>query len=75
MKNVSNKKLPMLRDFTIPELERFRELCNFTDDELVYFNLRAKDKSNVQIAIEMSISEAQVSKLAKRVKNKMKRII
>lgn len=64
-----------IRDFTIPELERFRKLCNFTDDELVYFNLRAKDKSNVQIAIEMSISEAQVSKLAKRVKDKMKRII
>lgn len=64
-----------IRDFTVPELNRFRELCNFTDDELVYFNLRARDKSNVQIAIEMNISEAQVSKLARRVKDKMKRII
>lgn len=64
-----------IRDFTVPELNRFRELCNFTDDELAYFNLRARDKSNIQIAIEMNISEAQVSKLAKRVKDKMKRII
>ena len=64
-----------LRDFTVPELNKFRELCNFTDDELKYFNLRSKDNSNIQIALEMNVSEAQVSKLAKRVKNKMKRII
>lgn len=64
-----------IRDFTVPELDRFRELCNFTDDELRYFNLRSRDKSNVQIAMEMNISEAQVSKLAKRVKSKILRII
>lgn len=64
-----------IRDFTVPELDRFRELCNFTDDELQYFNLRAKDKSNVQIALEMNVSEPQVSKLAKRVKSKIIRII
>jgi len=64
-----------LRDFTKPELDRFRELCNFTTDELKYFNLRASDLSNVQIAFEMNVSEAQVSKLAKRVKSKMKRVI
>lgn len=64
-----------IRDFTVPELNRFRELCNFTDSELEYFNLRAKDKSNVEIAILMNISEPQVSKLAKRVKSKMIRVI
>ena len=64
-----------IRDFTVPELNKFRELCNFTDDEMTYFNLRAKDKSNVQIAMEMNISSAQVSKLAKRVKSKMIRVI
>ena len=64
-----------IRDFVEPELDRFRELCNFTQDELEYFNLRAKDKTNVQIAMEMNISEPQVSKLARRVKSKMIRII
>lgn len=62
-------------DFTVPELNVFRELCNFSEDELEYFNLRAKRKSNVQISIAMNVSESQVSKLAKRVKNKIKRII
>ena len=64
-----------LRDFTKPELDKFRELCNFTDDELTYFELRSKDKSNIQIAFEMNVSESQVSKLAKRVKSKIKRIV
>lgn len=64
-----------IRDFTVPELNRFRELCNFTEDELEYFNLRARDCLNVEISIRMCISEAQVSKLAKRVKSKMIRVI
>lgn len=62
-------------DFTLPELNHFRELCNFTEEELEYFNLRSKDKSNIQIAIEMNVSEAKVSKLARKVKNKMIRIL
>lgn len=64
-----------IRDFTIPELNKFRNLCNFTEDEMKYFNLKSKDYSNVRIANEMNVSEAQVSKLAKRVKSKMKRIL
>ena len=64
-----------IRDFVEKELEMFRKECNFTDDELCYFNLRAKDKSNVEIALTMNISEAQVSKLAKRVKTKMIRVL
>ena len=61
--------------FTEPELEVFRRLCNFTEAELNYFNLRAKDKSNVQIAMELNISESTVSKLAREVKRKMIRIL
>lgn len=62
-------------DFTVPELDRFRELCNFTEDERVYFELRAKNKSNVQIAYEMHISESTVSVLARKVKKKILRVI
>lgn len=64
-----------LYDFTVPELDKFRALCNFSDAELEYFNLRAKHKSNVEISLTMHVSEAQVSKLARKVKDKMKRII
>lgn len=64
-----------LYDFTVPELNTLRELCNFDEQELEYFNLRARHKSNTYIALEMSVSEAQVSKLARRVKDKIKRVI
>ena len=68
-------KILKIRDFTVPELDRFRELCNFTDEELEYFNYRAKDKTNTQIAYLMNISEPKVSVLAKRVKTKMIRVL
>lgn len=64
-----------IRDFVEPELEYFRQNCNFSDSEMEYFNLKAKDYSNVRIANEMNVSEAQVSKLAKRVKSKMLRVL
>lgn len=61
-------------DFVEPELDTFRNLCNFSEHELQYFNLKAKRKSNVEIAIGMNVSESQVSKLARRVKSKINRI-
>lgn len=64
-----------LCDFTVPELDRFRELCNFTDEELEYFNLKSRDVSNIQIALKMNISESKVSILARKVKSKIKRIM
>lgn len=64
-----------LYDFVEKELERFRKECNFTPDELEYFNLRSKHYSNFQISVKMNISESKVSKLAKSVKNKILRVI
>ena len=64
-----------LYDFTRPELDILLALCNFTENEEQYFNLRSKGKSNIQISMEMHVSEAQVSKLARRVKDKIKRVL
>ena len=62
-------------DFTKPGLDRFRELCNFTSEEMLYFNLKSKDCSNVEIALRMNVSEPKVSILARKVKSKMIRVI
>ena len=64
-----------IADFTKPELDMFRDKCNFTPDELEYFNLRSQDMSNVQIALTMNVSESTVSKLARKVKDKIKRVL
>lgn len=62
-------------DFTEPELQIFRQQCNFTEDELYCFNLKAKNKTIVQIALEMNVSEPQVSKLTARIKKKILKVI
>ena len=62
-------------DFVESELQTFREKCNFSDEELEYFNLRAKHYSNQQIAIKMNVSEGKVSKLARRVKDKIIKVV
>lgn len=64
-----------IREFVESELKELREQCNFTDDELCYFNLKAKDKSNIQISFEMHISESKVNSLSKRVKAKINKIL
>lgn len=62
-------------DFVEWELQKFRDECNFTPEELEYFELRAKDKKNYQIAMEMNVSESKVYSLAKRVKRKIIKVI
>lgn len=62
-------------DFVESELERFRKECNFSADELEYFNLRAKHYTNFQIAIQMNVSEGKVNKLAKSVKTKILKVL
>lgn len=62
-------------DFVECELNKFRQECNFSAEELEYFNLRAKHYSNFEISMKMNISESKVSKLAKSVKTKIKRVL
>lgn len=64
-----------LYDFVESELQYLRDRCNFSDEETCYFNLRAKHYSNLQIAMEMNVSESKVSKLAKSVKQKILRVL
>lgn len=59
-------------DFTKPELEALREQCNFTPDELKYFDQRALCKSHVQIESDNYWSSGKVTALAKSVKRKIK---
>lgn len=61
-------------ELTNPELERYRKECNFSEDELKFFNARAQHKTYVQISIEYFWSETKVYKLNRAVKKKMSRI-
>jgi len=76
--SVSNSKSVILRknisDYTLPELNRLRMLCNFTKDEKQYFNLKSKDKSNISIAMSMNISESNLYNIIRKVKSKISRV-
>lgn len=71
---VSVSKQKNIADYTTPELNKLRKLCNFSKDEQEYFNLRSKGKSNVAIAMSMCVSDSKVSILARNVKSKIKRV-
>ena len=60
-----------IRDYVVPELNVFREQCNFTEDELTYFECKVKDYTDVKIAEIMDIATSQVSKLSSRVREKI----
>lgn len=62
-------------DFVECELQKFRDECNFTCEELEYFEMKAKDKSNIEIALRMNVSNSKVSAIARKVRNKIVRII
>lgn len=65
----------LLKDYVEPELDIFREKCNFTEEELEYFNLKSKNASDTKIAMVMQISSSKVGVLSKQVRKKMKIVI
>lgn len=50
------------KEYTEPECDWFRKVCNFTPDELNVFNLRVKDYSRIEIAIKLMMSESSVDR-------------
>ena len=63
-----------ISNYTVPELERIKELANFTKDEMDYFNLKSEDATNDIIALTLCMSDAKVSILARKVKDKIRRV-
>lgn len=57
------------------ELNIFRNECNFSDEELIYFNYKAKGWSNIRISTEMNASTATITRLGKSVSSKMNKVI
>lgn len=62
-------------EFTEPECEKFRTLCNFTKDELNIFDLRVSDYSIVEISQMLHISESNVNRKIKNIKNKILKVL
>lgn len=62
-------------DFTTKELDKFRKECNFTEMESKCFELKAKDCTNVKLAMELNVSESTVSIVMRRVRTKISKVL
>lgn len=58
-------------NFTQGELDIFRKECNFTEIESKCFELKAKDCTDVQLAMELSVAESTVAVIMRRVRSKI----
>lgn len=68
-------KLNLKGEFTKPECDLFRELCNFTEDERKVFDLRVTGKSIIEISLALCMGEATVKRRIKGIKNKIYRVL
>lgn len=62
-------------EFTEPECERFRSLCNFTDEERKVFDMRVKGRSNVDISMRLNMSVRTVERRIHSVKRKIIKVL
>ena len=62
-------------EFTEPECEWFRNVCNFTPDERKVFDLRVKDNSRIEIAMKLGMSESTVDRRIRGIKRKIHKVL
>lgn len=68
-------RLNLKNEFTKPECDRFRELCNFTEEERKVFDLRVTGKSIIEISMSLCMAEATVNRRIKAIKRKIYRVL
>ena len=64
-----------LSDLVEWELDLYRLQCNFTEEELSFFNYRAKNVTIEEIAERMNISVGKANKLSSKIKEKMSKVL
>ncbi len=62
-------------DFTTKELEMFRKECNFTDIERQCFDLKARNKTNIELAMELNVCDSTISATMKSVRAKITAVL
>lgn len=65
----------VIKDFTEPELQVFREKCNFTDLELIVFENRVRGRTLQEIADNYNFSIDYARKLSQKVNKKIIKVL
>ena len=61
----------IISDFTIPELEYYRERCNFVGNEVGVFEMRSRGTSIEAIAEALNLSVDGAKKISRKVNRKI----
>ena len=65
----------IIKDFTEPELDYFRKMCNFVGDESLLFELRSKGSTIEEIAEKLNMSVDGTKKLSQKVNKKIIKVL
>ena len=60
--------------YTEPELDEFRQLCNFTPREREVFEARAKGQSVIEARFSLSLSERTIERDSAKIRTKIARV-
>ena len=61
-------------DFTVPQLNVFREYCNFTEQERTLFEYRAKKIPIEECAEIMNVSVSTAKRISRKINNKIENV-
>ena len=64
----------VIADYTKPELDFYRENCNFVGNEVSVFEMRSKGITLEEIAEVLNMSVEGVKKVSRKVNNKIIRL-
>lgn len=65
----------IIKDFTKPELDNFRQNCNFVGNEIQVFELRSAGISLEVIAEVLNLSNDSVKKISRKVNKKIIKVL
>ena len=63
------------KEFTEPECDYFRSMCNFTEDERAVFDMRVKGISIIEISMKLPMSEATIYRRLSNIKKKIAKVL
>ena len=63
-----------IHDFTVPELNYFREYCNFTEEERMLFDYRSKNITLETCAEIMNVSVSTAKRISRKINNKIENV-
>ena len=64
----------VISDFTVPELDRLREQCNFIGSESRVFELRSRGNTLEEIAEILNMSVTHIGRISQKVNKKIKKV-